>query len=455
MVAAIGLPLASASASQWAIAAGAAVIVVYALTSRRLDATPVTAAIFFVTCGFLLGSHGAGVIDPAAGSESVRVLAEVTLTLVLFADASRLDLTALRGEYQVPLRLLAVGLPLTIMAGWGLAAVLFTSLTAGEAALLAIILAPTDAALGQAVVTDERLPSRIRQGLNVESGLNDGICVPVLFIALAAADAEAGAKTTHGAVTLVAEAIGYGTLLGAVAGLGGALLLRLAVRHRLAEAAWIQVVPVGTAALAYGLAAPLGGSGFIAAFVAGLTFGALRGRAEETYMLDELGGLANAATFIVFGAAIVGPVLARATWAEALYAILSLTVVRMVPVAISLLGTRAQLPTVLFTGWFGPRGLASIVFTVIVIDESDLAHVSTISAVVVLTIVMSVYAHGVTARPLTSRYAAWYAAHRERRPAAMEAVEAGHQRWRRPAAIPVLGGAGAPEEQPAGPAGTG
>lgn len=440
MLGAIELPLASASASDWAVAASGCVIVLYALVSRRLDATPITAAIFFVTAGFLLGGHGAGLIDPGAQSESVRLLAEVTLTLVLFADASRLDLRALRGEYQVPLRLLAIGLPLTILAGWGLALLVFGSLTAGEALLLAIILAPTDAALGQAVVTDERLPSRIRQGLNVESGLNDGICVPLLFIALALADKEAGTMSAHGALTLVAEAIGYGTLFGAVAGVAGALLLREAVRRGLAEAAWIQVVPVGTAAIAYGLAAPLGGSGFIAAFVAGLAFGAIGGRADETYMLEELGGLANAATFIVFGAAIVGPVLSNATWTEALYAVLSLTVVRMVPVAISFIGTHAQLPTVLFTGWFGPRGLASIVFTVIVLDESDLPHVSTMTAVVVLTILMSVYAHGVTAVPLTRRYAAWYATHRERRPAAMETVEAGHQRWRRPSAIPVIGG---------------
>ena len=439
-MAAVGLPLASASGSDWAVAAGAGVILAYALVSRRLDATPVTAAIFFVTAGFLLGSHGAGLIDPGARSESVRLLAEVTLTLVLFSDASRLDLGALSCEYQVPLRLLAIGLPLTILAGWGASLVVFGSLTAGEALLLAIILAPTDAALGQAVVTDERLPSRIRQGLNVESGLNDGICVPVLFVALALADKEAGTISAHGAIRLVAEAIGYGTLFGAVAGVGGALLLRAAAQRGLAEAAWIQVVPVGTAAVSYGLAAPLGGSGFIAAFVAGLAFGAIRGRADETYMLEELGGLANAATFIVFGAAIVGPVLSHMTWREAAYAILSLTVVRMVPVAISFIGTHPQLPTVLFTGWFGPRGLASIVFTVIVLDESDLSHVPTMTAVVVLTILISVYAHGVTARPLTGRYAAWYAAHRERRPESMETVEAGHQRWRRPSAIPVIGG---------------
>src|SRR5436190_15458281 len=205
MLAAIELPLASASASDWAVAASACIIVLYALVSRRLDATPITAAVFFVTAGFLLGGHGAGWIDLGARSESVRLLAEVTLTLVLFADASRIDIGALRREYAVPLRLLGIGLPLTILAGWALAAGLFGKLSLGEALLLAIILAPTDAALGQAVVTDPRLPSRIRQGLNVESGLNDGICVPLLLIALAVSDTEAHATGVHAALVLVAK----------------------------------------------------------------------------------------------------------------------------------------------------------------------------------------------------------------------------------------------------------
>ena len=188
--------------STWALAVIACVVVAYAVLSRRLDATPVTAAIFFVSCGLVFGSKGLGWIDSTRSSEQVRVLAEATLTLVLFADASRIDLRALRREYLVPVRLLGIGLPLTILLGWAIAAGLFGGLSAGEALLLAIILAPTDAALGQAVVTDPRLPSRIRQGLNVESGLNDGICVPLLFIALAVADAEAQTKSAQGAATL-------------------------------------------------------------------------------------------------------------------------------------------------------------------------------------------------------------------------------------------------------------
>ena len=432
-------------ASGWALAAIAGIVVAYAVVSRRLDRTPITAAIFFVSCGLLFGNKGIGWIDLGTRAESVRLLAEATLTLVLFADASRIDLPALRREYLVPARLLGIGLPLTILVGFALAAGLFGQLSVGEALLLAIILAPTDAALGQVVVTDQRLPSRIRQGLNVESGLNDGICVPLLFIALALSGSEASSLTTQGAFALVGRAIGYGVLFGVIAGAAGALLVLVGRARALMDVSWVQVVPVGTAALAYGLAAPLGGSGFIAAFVAGFVFGAFI-RAEDgiSHLLEELGGLANAGTFIVFGAAAVGPILSGMTWTAALYGVLSLTVARMLPVAVAFAGTRARLQTVAFTGWFGPRGLASIVFTVIVLDETKLPYDSTIALVAVFTIVLSVYAHGLTSRPLTARYASWYRAHPRDRQPVMESVHAEPQRWRRSPAVGVATGSTEP-----------
>jgi NhaP-type Na+/H+ or K+/H+ antiporter len=420
--------------SSWALAAAAGVVISYAGLSRRLEGTPVSAPIFFLSAGLLLGSEGFGWIGLSATGEQVRVLAELTLTLVLFADASRIDLSALRREYTVPARLLGIGLPLTILAGWALGLAMFGSLDWAELLILAVILAPTDAALGQAVVTDPRLPSRIRQGLNVESGLNDGICVPLLFIGLALAEAEAGSASNHAALTLVVEAIGYGVLFGAIAGVMGALVVKVARRHGLMDSAWGQILPAATAALAYGLATPLGGSGFIAAFVAGFIFGALQRDTvgKETYLLGQLGELTNGVTFIVFGAVIVGPVLSDLTWRAALYGVLSLTVVRMLPVAVSLLGTHARRPTLAFVGWFGPRGLASIVFTVIVLEDGGLPHVSTIKVAVVFTVVLSVYAHGLSAQPLTDRYASWYRAHPKDRLPSMESVHAPHQRWRRP-----------------------
>ncbi|HEX4526592.1 MAG TPA: cation:proton antiporter [Gaiellaceae bacterium] len=428
-----------AGLSTWALATTAGILLVYAGLSHRLERTWVSAPIFFLSAGLIVGSKGLGWVGLSSTSEQVRVLAEVTLTLVLFADASRINVPALRREYMVPARLLGIGLPLTILAGWGIGAVLFGSFSGVEVLILAVILAPTDAALGQAVVTDPSLPSRIRQGLNVESGLNDGICVPLLLIALAVAEAEGGSETSHGALVLVVEGIGYGVLFGVIAGVVGGLVMRHAGRHSLRESGWRQILPVATAALAYGLAAPLGGSGFIAAFVAGFAFGALHRdtEGETTYLLDELGGLTNSVTFLVFGAAIVGTVLADLTWRAVLYGILSLSVVRMLPVAVSLFGTHARLRTVAFVGWFGPRGLASIVFTVIALEHGTLEHASAITVAVVFTIVLSVYAHGLSAKPLTNRYARWYRAHTEERLPRMESVHAPPQRWRRTQAVPV------------------
>jgi sodium/hydrogen antiporter len=416
-------------------------VLVYASLSRSLARTWVSAPIFFLSAGLIAGSKGLGWIDLAPRSEQVRILAEVTLTLVLFSDASRIDVSALRREYSVPARLLGIGLPLTIAAGWVVGVGLFGSFSLAEILILAVILAPTDAALGQAVVTDPRLPSRIRQGLNVESGLNDGICVPLLFIALALAEAEAGSETNHGAVVLVVDAIGYGLLMGAVAGVAGGLVVRLARQHGLIGPGWSQILPVATAALAYGLAAPLGGSGFIAAFVAGFAFGRLhRDRdGELTYLLGQLGDLTNGVTFLVFGAAIAGSVLVDLTWRTAVYGVLSLTAVRMLPVAVALLGTHARMRTVAFVGWFGPRGLASIVFTVIALEHGTLAHASEITVAVVFTIVLSVYLHGLSARPLTDRYASWYRAHTPDRLPPMESVHAPDQRWRPTETVPVSG----------------
>ena len=307
-----------------------------------------------------------------------------------------------------------------------------------EALILGVVLAPTDAALGQAVVTDPRLPSRIRQGLNIESGLNDGICVPLLFILLAVAEADSEARSTAGAFRLIGEAIGYGILGGVVAGALAALILGYGDWSDRVSPIWVEVVPLGAAVLAYGLAAPLGGSGFIAALTAGLIFGILAPEKEGRAALlsEQIGGILNAATFVLFGAALLGPTLDAITWQIAAYAVLSLTVVRMLPVALSLIGTHARPPTVGYLGWFGPRGLASIVFAVIIIEDSQLPATPTILAATFATVALSVYAHGLTAKPLTNHYADWYHRHPTDHRPTMESVEPQHhQRWRRSASL--------------------
>ena len=393
---------------EWALAIGAIAVLGVAAVSQRLSGTPITPAMVFVAVGLLVGPEVVGQLDVDSSSETVRTIAEATLALVLFSDASSIDLGLLRRGIGVPVRLLGIGLPLTIALGALAAIGVLDQLTAQEALILAVVLAPTDAALGQAVVTEPRVPARIRQGLNVESGLNDGICVPLLFAAVAVADVESKISDGRGAATLLLEEIGFGVVGGVLGGLLAAAIVIHAGRRDLIAAPWRQVIPPAGAALAYGMAGGLGGSGFIAAFVAGMAFRLALGRDPEELneLTEQVGKVLNGVTFLFFGAMLLGPALGDLTW-ELLYAVLSLTLVRMVPVAIAMLGSRARAPTVGFLGWFGPRGLASIVFAVIVVEESSLPHEHLIVLAIYLTVGLSVFAHGLTAAPLADWYARW------------------------------------------------
>jgi sodium/hydrogen antiporter len=410
----------------WSLAILAAALLGVAAVSERLSGTPVTPAMLFVAIGLLVGPKVLDGVDLESTSSSVRTLAEATLALVLFTDASRIDLRELRREVGVPFRLLAVGLPLTIVLGALAAAVIFGAMTTGEALVLGIILAPTDAALGAAVVTDPRVPARIRQGLNVESGLNDGICVPLLFAAIAAADVESDIAQGSSALSLFAEQVGYGFLGGVIGGVAvsvivlGAQLRGLVARH------WRGVLPAAGAALAYGTAAALGGSGFIAAFVGGIVFRwCLReDPAQLSALSEEVGGALSGVTFLLFGAILLEPAIDKLTFQVGLYALLSLTILRMLPVAVAMLRTGARPPTVAFLGWFGPRGLASIVFAMILIEESHLPQEETILVVTYTTVALSVLAHGLTAARLATRYGRWFEKHPRKLRPGMEAVPA-------------------------------
>ena len=409
---------------EWSLAIVALTVLGVAAISRRLSGTPVTPAMVFVAVGLLVGPEVLDEVDLESSSDTVRTLAEATLALVLFCDASRIDLGHLRLQVGVPVRLLGIGLPLTIALGAVAGAAMFGQLSVEEALILSIVLAPTDAALGQAVVTEPRVPGRIRQGLNVESGLNDGICVPLLFAAVAVADVESEISEGRGALTLLLEEIGYGIVGGVLGGLLVAMIVIHAGRRDLIDGAWRQVIPAAGAALAYGTAAALGGSGFIAAFVAGMTFrlALKRDPGHINELSEQVGNVLNGVTFVLFGAILLGPALGELTWELALYAVISLTVVRMLPVAIAMLGTRAKTPTLAFLGWFGPRGLASIVFAVIVIEESNLPHENLIVLAIYLTVGLSVLAHGLSAAPLAGRYARWYEQHPDDQAPPMESA---------------------------------
>ena len=418
----------------WQLVTLAAILLGFAAVSGRLEGTSITAAMFFTAAGVVVGVDALGLVDPAASGESVKVLAEATLTVVLFSDASRIDLGLLRRQVGVPVRLLGIGLPLTIVLGFVGALVLLPDLAWAEALVLAVILAPTDAALGQAVVTYKRLPSVVRQSLNVESGLNDGICVPLFLVALAVAQAEEDATGSGHAVRLVLEKIGYGTAAGALAGGLAAAVVVFAGRRRWISEPWLQIVPVAGAVLAFVLAEEIGGSGFIAAFVGGMVFGGLRRRREGEvgYLLEEAGALFGAITFVVFGAVLLGPAVGDATWQVLLYAVLSLTVIRMLPVVVSMLGTGARPPTLAFLGWFGPRGLASIVFALMLLEEGGLPGEDVILSVSFVAVALSVLAHGVSAAPLSHRYADWAATRARLGAESVEARRVTDLPWRLP-----------------------
>jgi NhaP-type Na+/H+ or K+/H+ antiporter len=380
----------------------------YSIIASRLGRTPVNGALVYLAFGALAGPVGLGLLDLSISTEGIRLVAELTLALVLFTDASNADLSVLRRSFRIPQRLLLIGLPLTILLGFGAGVLLFPELGLLEVAILATMLAPTDAALGKAVVSNEAVPATVRQGLNVESGLNDGICVPILFTFLVLAGGSGGESSTATiAMKLLAEEIGIGVAIGVGLAWLGSRGLRASGRRGWLEDPWVALPVVGLAFACFTLTQFAGGSGFIACFVGGLTFGAITPEHKQV-VLDGAEGTGEAfsmMTWVVFGAAIVLQHPGTADWRVVLYAVLSLTVIRMLPVFVALLGFELRTDAKLFFGWFGPRGLASVVFAVIVANH-ELPGGDTITATVVATVVLSILAHGLTANPLSAAFAA-------------------------------------------------
>ena len=398
------------------IAAFAVALLAFGVVSRRAERGVLSAPMVFVLLGLALSEHGLGWLEPALGGGVIHGLAELTLVLVLFTDASRIELSCLRREGSLPARLLGIGLPLTLAVGLLAALLVFPGLGVFEAFLLAAILAPTDAALGQAVVSNPLVPVRIRQSLNVESGLNDGIALPVVLVAASLA----GAREGGGDLAYWLWFAGLQLVLGPVAGVGvgllGGRLVERSMRAGWMNAAFQRLSVLGLALLAFAGAELVGGNGFIAAFVAGLTLGnASRAVCDCLYEFGEAEGqLLTLLVFLSFGAVMVPEAWPYWDARALLYAVLSLTVVRMVPAALSLLGAGLLAPSLAFIGWFGPRGLASILFALIVVEEGRLASGGMIEAVVVLTVLLSTFAHGITAYPLARRYGEFVAAARAR-----------------------------------------
>jgi NhaP-type Na+/H+ or K+/H+ antiporter len=385
----------------------AAVVFVFGLISRRLEGTIITAPLLFVAAGVVLGPAGFGVAEFALDEHTVLLLGEIALAVVLFTDAAQTNLRALRQNEALPLRLLGIGMPLTIALGTVVAALLLTDLTFWEAAIVGTVLAPTDAALGQPVVSNPRVPARIRQTLNVEAGLNDGLSVPFLALFLTLAEAEEEHLSASVWIRFALEQVGWGVLVGIGVGVVGGWLVSRALHRGWITDSFQRLSLLALAIIAWALADTIGGNGFIAAFVGGLVIGPTVKRVGERLIrfTEAEGQLLNLSVFFIFGVLAAG-LLRSLSWTIILYALLSLTVIRMLPVALSLLGTRLRTVSVLFAGWFGPRGLASVVLGLVVIEEAPLlAGRDEVELVVTLTVLLSVLLHGVTAAPLSAAYA--------------------------------------------------
>ncbi len=384
-------------------------ILLVGLFSGGLERSVLTLPMVFVTFGLLIGPVGLNFIRLDVESNVIHILAEATLVLVLFTDASRIDLKMLRRDYQLPLRLLCLGLPLTIAFGALIAAVMFEQLSVWEAAVAAAILAPTDAALGQAVVSSPRVPVRIRQALNVESGLNDGIALPFVLILLSFAGAAEEAQPLSYWLQFAFAQLVFGSMVGIAVGYVGGKMVSWGAASNWMTHTFQQLAALSLALAAFAGAELIGGNGFIAAFTAGLTLGnTSRHVCGCLYEFAEAEGLLlTLLAFMVFGAADIWPAVHQVDLTVVLYAVLSLTVIRMLPVSISLLGSGVRPATHLFLGWFGPRGLASILYVLLVLERVQVQGRETIFTIVIITVLLSVFVHGLSAWP----GAGWYADH--------------------------------------------
>jgi NhaP-type Na+/H+ or K+/H+ antiporter len=384
----------------------AAFLLTYSIFAGRFESRLLNGPLMFMLAGLFLGPAFLGILQPRIDKDGLKLLAELTLAIVLFSDAANASLKVLRANEGLPLRLLMIGLPLTIAGGWLVGIWLFPQVPPLELAILATLLAPTDAALGKAVVSNPKVPAPVREGLNVESGLNDGICVPVLLLFLALLVEQPTQSPISLALELVIEELGIGALIGITFTFIAWQLQRYSAKHKWQTPMWSQLTLPGLAILCFATAQTLGGSGFIAAFVGGLLASFLFTEQKHQMLKasEEFASLLSVITWLVFGALVIPWAWSSLTLNIWLYSVLSLTVIRILPVLISLVGTRFDFETRLFIGWFGPRGLASIVFAVMIL-ASPLEASRTLVATAVCTVLLSVLLHGLSANPWVARLA--------------------------------------------------
>jgi sodium/hydrogen antiporter len=386
---------------------GAVLIFGYGLVSRLADRSPITAPMVFVAIGIIASPLGTGILSVKIDAGLVQIIASVTLVLVLFVDASTISVPSLIRERRLPIRLLLIGLPLTMLLGSIAGFLIFQDMRLWVVLLMAFILSPTDAALGQAVVTNPAIPERIRRAINVESGLNDGMSLPPILVCIAALS-ETGA--THSGtdywINFMLKQLILGPVAGIVVGWFGGWLVDRASRAGWMNETYQRLSSVSLAVIAYASAEAMHGNGFMAAFFSGLALGtrtpAVRERIHE--FAEAEGQQLALFIFLMLGLILVPVTIHYWDIRSWVYAVLSLTVIRMIPVALSLIGSKLDWPSVSFIGWFGPRGIASILYLLIVVGRIGKSGYEYMLSVIALTVLLSVFLHGLSAVPLAHIY---------------------------------------------------
>ena len=380
----------------------ALLILGYGLFSKLASKSVISAPMVFVAVGVVVSFLNIELLEEGPKAGYVKVLAELTLMVVLFIDASTINLKQLILDRSLPTRLLGIGLPLTMVAGALLAIPLFPDQAIWPLILMAFILSPTDAALGQAVVTGQQVPQRIRQTINVESGLNDGIALPPILVCLAVLSGEAGeGLDTQYWLGFVAKQFVLGPVIGGLVGWGCGKVVEVASEKGWMNHTYQMLASVAIAILAFSLAEWVHGNGFIAAFSAGLFLGiktkVIRERIQE--FGEAQSQIMVLFIFLLFGMILVPISFPYWDWQAVVYALLSLTVIRMIPVAISLMGSGLDQKTIWFIGWFGPRGIASVLYLLMTVILLGAEGYERIISVITLTVMLSIFLHGLTAVP--------------------------------------------------------
>ncbi len=383
-----------------------AVLLIWALVAQRLAALSITTAIAVVVVGMVLTAGSHPVIRVNLRTDLVERGVEVVLAILLFIDATEVPGGVVGRERRAILRLLGIALPLSLGLAWLAGLTLFPDHDVWFLALLAIVVVPVDLAPAVSIVRDRRVPARLREIINIEAGLNDGVAAPLFLFCLAGATATQGTPAGQALINAV-PAIGVAIAVGAGVGAVGARALGWSWKRGWTEPSALRLGVLALPVLAYALAIVLGGNGFVAAFVAGLLFGVRdHGLPREAMQLSEdVGALLSLAVWFIFGRAVDHVLNAGVGVTVVVYAVLALTVVRIVPVLIALRGTNVRRLDAVFLGWMGPRGMASLVFGLLAIIALRGPTASLTEQVTVITVLLSVVLHGMSASPIGAAYA--------------------------------------------------